>query len=136
MPLSDEEQRLLQQMEQALAAEDPKFASALRGSTLRARLRRAVIASALGFVAGVVMLMYGVIRPLTAVSVIGFLVMLACAYVFVTSWRRGGEVTNDEQADPTDPKQRAGRAPAQAPPHSSFMDRIEERWRRRRDEGP
>ena len=31
MPLSENEQRLLQQMEKALAAEDPKFASALRG---------------------------------------------------------------------------------------------------------
>ncbi|MEO5610105.1 MAG: DUF3040 domain-containing protein, partial [Ornithinibacter sp.] len=27
MPLSDHEQKMLQQMEQALAAEDPKFAS-------------------------------------------------------------------------------------------------------------
>ena len=37
MPLSEHEQRLLEQMERALYAEDPKFASALRGHVLRGR---------------------------------------------------------------------------------------------------
>ena len=35
MPLSEEELRLLEQMERALVEEDPKFASTLRGTTLR-----------------------------------------------------------------------------------------------------
>ena len=33
MPLSEREQRLLDQIERALQAEDPKLASALRGRT-------------------------------------------------------------------------------------------------------
>ncbi|MEI2821672.1 MAG: DUF3040 domain-containing protein [Marmoricola sp.] len=37
MPLSEEEMRLLQQMERALAAEDPKFASALRSPSALGR---------------------------------------------------------------------------------------------------
>jgi len=133
VPLSEEEQRLLQQMEQALAAEDPKFASALRGSSLRARLRRTVIAAAFGFVLGVATLMIGVILPLTAVSVAGFVVMLAAAYFFVTAWRRGGEVSADEASATDGPQQ--PRAVARGPRQSSFLDRMEERWRRRRDEG-
>ena len=40
MPLSEEEQRLLEQMEEALAAEDPKFASALRGAASRQHHKR------------------------------------------------------------------------------------------------
>ena len=36
MPLSDHEQRMLDQIESALYAEDPKFASSVRGGTLRA----------------------------------------------------------------------------------------------------
>jgi len=32
MPLSEHEQRLLEQMEKALYAEDPKFATSLRGA--------------------------------------------------------------------------------------------------------
>ena len=134
MPLSDEEQRLLEQMEHALATEDPKFASALRGSTLRARLRRAVIVSALGFIAGVGLLMFGAVLQLTAVTVVGFVLMLAAAYVFVTAWRRGGEVASDESAEPEgDQSHPVGRS--QSADRSSFMDRMEERWRRRRDEG-
>lgn len=131
MPLSEEEQRLLEQMEQALAAEDPKFASTLRGSTLRARLRRRVLVSGAGFLAGTGLLMLGVILPMTLVSVAGFVVMLAGAYVFITSWRRGGEVEADEPAAPSRPQPRAPRAASEG----SFMDRMEERWRRRRDGG-
>ena len=132
MPLSEEEQRLLQQMEQALAAEDPKFASTLRGSTLRARLRRTVLVSALGFLVGIAVLMFGVVLKVTAVSVIGFVLMLAAAYFFITAWRRGGEVAADQSQEPTGQQPRAV---ARTPRQSSFMDRMEERWRRRRDEG-
>ncbi len=138
MPLSEEEQRLLEQMEQALAEEDPKFASTLRGSTLRARLRRQVVLSAIAFLAGTGLLMLGVILTITLVSVAGFVVMLGAAYLFVTAWRRGGEVTAEQEAGPAaSPGRsvpRSSRAPRTAS-HGSFMDRMEERWRRRRDDG-
>ena len=45
MPLSEEELRLLEQMEQALAQEDPKFVSTLRGSTLERVARMRTIAA-------------------------------------------------------------------------------------------
>ena len=44
MPLSEEELRLLEQMERALVEEDPKFASTLRGTSLRRSARRRAIA--------------------------------------------------------------------------------------------
>lgn len=54
MPLSDNEQRLLEQMERALSAEDPKFASAMRGASKRAgsytRLAIGVAAILIGLV--------------------------------------------------------------------------------------
>ena len=136
MPLSEEEQRLLEQMEQALAEEDPKFASTLRGSTLRARLRRQVLLAAVGFLAGTGLLMLGVILPMTLVSVAGFVVMLGAAYLFITAWRRGGEVSAEQEAAPP-PGQAASRPPRtqRTASHGSFMDRMEERWRRRRDDG-
>ena len=43
MPLSEHEQRLLEQMERALYAEDPKFASSLRGKDPRSNFRRRVL---------------------------------------------------------------------------------------------
>jgi hypothetical protein len=89
VPLSEHEQRLLEQMERALYAEDPKFVSSLRGADLRTHYRRRAVQSALGFVLGLVLLMTGVVQPsLVAVSVLGFVLMLASALFAVTSWRK------------------------------------------------
>jgi Protein of unknown function (DUF3040) len=134
VPLSEEEQRLLEQMEQALVAEDPKFASALRGSALVARSRRHAILAVLGFLAGVAALMVGAISALTVVAVVGFVLMLTSAYVFVTAWRRvqqGGEEASTPQQSSGGEKQTSRRSRS----HGSFIERMEERWRRRREDG-
>ena len=52
MPLSDHEQKMLEQMEQALAAEDPKFASQMQGSSLASMQRRRWLIGAVGIVLG------------------------------------------------------------------------------------
>ena len=61
MPLSEEELRLLEQMEQALAQEDPKFVSTLRGSSLERVARMRTIVAGVVFVLGIGMLMGGAI---------------------------------------------------------------------------
>lgn len=136
MPLSEEEQRLLQQMEHALAAEDPKFASALRGSTLQARSRRHALLAAVAFVLGVVLLMVGAVRAFstevfTVVAVSGFLVMLGSAYMFIVLWRRA----QSSAAQPDAPHSTVRRISSASRSSGSFMERMEERWRRRRDDG-
>ena len=132
MPLSEHEQRMLEQMERALYAEDPKFASTMRGSDVRARHRRRAILAVGGFIVGIVLLMSGLVVQLIPLSVGGFIVMLACAVFAVTSWRRGSAAaetaTPTPAGTPAAPVQRK-----QRPTRTSFMDRIEERWRRRRD---
>ena len=45
VPLSEEELRLLEQMERALVEEDPKLASTLRGTSLRRSARRRAMTS-------------------------------------------------------------------------------------------
>ena len=87
MPLSEEELRLLEQMERALVAEDPKLASTLRGTTLRATARRRALLAGVVFVVGVVVLMTGAVMKLTVVGIIGFVVMLGSSYIALTSWR-------------------------------------------------
>ena len=52
VPLSEHEQRLLDQIEQALYAEDPKFASAVRSARARSRVRRSLMLCVLGISAG------------------------------------------------------------------------------------
>lgn len=129
MPLSEHEQRLLEQMERALYAEDPKFATALEGSGLRTYTRRRVYQAVAGFLVGIGLLMAGMVSQLIWVSVIGFLVMLGCALLAVTGWRRApkpGQQTTDSAGH--------GRRQGRTRRRGRMMDRIEERWQRRRDE--
>lgn len=126
MPLSEHEQRMLEQMERALYAEDPKFATALEGSGLRTYTRRRVYQAVAGFLVGIALLMAGMIAPqIWPLSVVGFLIMLGCAVLAVTGWRKAPKP--GEQARPVG----GGR---QARQRRSMMTRIEERWQRRRDE--
>ncbi|CAG7632410.1 DUF3040 domain-containing protein [Actinacidiphila bryophytorum] len=129
MPLSEHEQRMLEQMERALYAEDPKFASALEGTGLRTFTRRRVYQAVAGFLVGVALLMGGMIAKLTWVGVAGFLVMLACAVLAVTGWRKAGR-----PAEAVPPGRQGRLARRHQPRKGKVMDRIEERWQRRRDE--
>ncbi|GAA3056278.1 MULTISPECIES: DUF3040 domain-containing protein [Streptomyces] len=124
MPLSEHEQRMLEQMERALYAEDPKFATALEGSGLRTYTRRRVYQAVAGFLVGIALLMAGMVAQQIWISVVGFLVMLGCAVLAVTGWRKAPK-----------PGERAQQARGhQVRARRSMMDRIEARWQRRRDE--
>ena len=59
MPLSEHEQRLLEQIERALYAEDPKFASTVRGGRLRKPTRRRRVQGVALFVVGLALLVLG-----------------------------------------------------------------------------
>ena len=87
MPLSEEELRLLEQMERALVQDDPKLASTLRGTARRRNARRRVIYAGVGLLVGIAVLMTGAITQLTAVGIAGFVVMLASAVIGLTAWR-------------------------------------------------
>lgn len=141
MPLSDHEQRLLEQMERALYAEDPKFATTMRGADLRRRYRRRAVAAAFVFVVGIVLLMTGAVSKEIPLGVAGFVVMLVSAWYAVTSWRRvpaEGEIGTFD-AGAGDEKAQAGRSKPDRTTvarRRGFMERMEERWRRRRERGP
>ncbi len=130
MPLSEEEQRLLEQMEEALAAEDPQFVSALRGASSRRHHKRIVIASVVGFLVGVAVLMTGAVVAVTAVAVVGFVVMLGCAYLALTHGRRLSEPDLPPNVHPIGRSKQTSSESRQ----SGFMNRMEDRWRRRRDD--
>lgn len=138
MPLSEHEQRLLEQMEQALTAEDPKFANALQGADLRRRYRRRAVVAGLVFIVGIIVMMTGAVSGTTLVGVAGFVVMLGSAWYAVTSWRRvpaEGELGTFAGPEGGD-SGKSGRSQRQRQQRGSFMERLEERWRRRREQGP
>jgi hypothetical protein len=125
VPLSEHEQRLLDQIEQALYAEDPKWANTVRISDPRSHYKRRLVKASIGFALGVVLLMVGVVANQIPLGVAGFVVMLATCLWGLSSWKRmngfGGEASAPE---------RGGRRPQR----QGFMERMEERWRRRHDE--
>jgi hypothetical protein len=127
--LSDEEQRLLEQMEAALAAEDPKLVNALRGTSARRVHRRRAAIAGVGFFAGLGLLIAGIsINPF--LSVLGFVIMVAAAVTAIYSWQHVGG-----NADAAQGRDRAKTSQGSRADGQGFMDKMEERWRRRRDEG-
>ena len=104
MPLSEHEQRLLDQIERALYAEDPKFASTVRGARLRRPSRRRRLQGIALFVLGVALLVLGVILPLKpggvpVVSLLGFLVMFLGALLTLSAIRHGGAESEEAAAE-------------------------------------
>jgi hypothetical protein len=124
MPLSEHEQRLLEQIERALIAEDPKFASTVRAGRLRRPTRRRRIQGLALFLVGLVLLVVGVavhaiwLANVPVVSVVGFLVMLGGAVLAITSVGAGNK---------------SGKATEQAE-RNRFGGKMEERFRRRFDQ--
>jgi len=141
VPLSEEELRLLEQMERALVEEDPKLASTLRGTAFRRSARRRAIIAGVCFVLGVVVLMTGAVARLTPVGIVGFVIMLVSATVALTALR--GRQVHGPDPRAVHPSHgltvveggRSGRPRRPRRSSHSFMERVEERWRRRRADG-
>ena len=134
MPLSDHEQRMLDEIESALYAEDPKFASSVRGGTLRAPTTRRRIQGAALFLIGLAMLVSGVAFKATMIgtfpilSVFGFLVMFGGVVFAITGPRAVGgrdRAGSDAGAARQKRAKRSG---------GSFTNRMEDRFRRRFEE--
>lgn len=133
MPLSDHEQRMLDQIESALYAEDPKFASSVRGGSLRAPSTRRRLQGAGMFLLGLGMLVAGVAFKATMIggfpilSVLGFVTMFAGVVFAVTGPPVAGG--RDRGAAQSGPRPRRGKSAG-----GSFTSRMEDRFRRRFDE--
>jgi Protein of unknown function (DUF3040) len=151
VPLSEHEQRQLEQIEQALYSDYPKLAQSVRAQDPRIHYKRRVVEAAIGFVIGVGLLLAGVISKFILVGVGGFLVMLACAMFALTSWRHMGGIVSGKGISVARPQGQAhgqrgrrpaakgrrgeGRRGAREKAGTSFMERLEERWRRRQEGG-
>jgi hypothetical protein len=126
MPLSDHEQRLLEQMEKALYAEDPKFATSLRSAPGARAARGRAALGVLGILAGLGLLLAGVGTTIIALGVLGFIVMLVGSVIVYSAF--GSRPVADEATSAGPSAPRAAKSPG-------FMDRMEDRWRRRSEDG-
>ena len=116
MPLSEHEQKLLEQLEKQLHEDDPKFASSMGSDQGRSWSTRHLVIGVLGTLAGILLLLTGVWLQNIFVGVLGFVVMGAGVY-FATmrSGVAGGGKSGDAAGKPRKTS-------------SSFMSNLEERW--------
>jgi hypothetical protein len=146
VPLSEEELRLLEQMERALVEEDPKLASTLRGTTLRQAARRRAVLAGFVFAIGIAVLMGGAISGWWQIGIVGFVIMLGSATIGLSALR--GQALGAQQRSGADAGAtahpsgfgvidggRSSRRTSRSRSSSSFMERVEERWRRRKNRG-
>jgi hypothetical protein len=127
MPLSEQEQRLLDEMERHLMRNDADVVSAPReGQSLS--YRNIVYGSVLVLL-GLAGLVVGVSTSLVVVGVIAFLLMVAGVVLAVTPTRGGIARSRSEGTR----KAPAGGGSPRPAGSGSFMDRMNDRWDRRQD---
>ncbi len=90
MPLSEHEQRILSEIEANLKASDPDLAQQVSETTLYRHSARIIKWSAVGFLAGLVLLLFTFTRSVV-LGIAGFLVMLACLLVIERHVRKIGK---------------------------------------------
>lgn len=119
MPLSEQEQRLLEEMERSLYQNDADFVATV--NPRRGKPNYTVLAiGVLVAVLGIATLVAGVIVQLSFVGVLGFAIMFVGVLLAVTPPRS------------STPAPRA-RSRSRQPGSSRFMDSLNERWDKRQD---
>lgn len=127
MPLSEHEQKMLDEMERQLFADDPRLARAFAPRRGPRRSGRRILLGLGGVLLGLVLLVFAVSLPAIWLGVIAFLLMLAGAvYAVTTPTRSTGDTGQGGgggggHGGPGAPKGDGG----------AFMRRMEERWEKR-----
>jgi hypothetical protein len=126
MPLSEHEQRLLDEIEQALYAEDPKFASSVRSARPRNRARTMLALAVVGVLAGLAAVIIGLATTYIAVGVLGFVLIVGSCVLAVSALR------GPSQSGPISMTERSGTNRNAKP--NGLKTKMEDRMRRRFDE--
>jgi Protein of unknown function (DUF3040) len=137
VPLSEHEQRQLEQIEQALYRENPKFGRLVRSSDPRVHYKRKLTQALIGVLVGGGVLAAGVVTRHEYLEVAGAVVLGLSLVWAMVSWRR-----HKARVRPAPVPSGAGQAKPAGPDGSSrsgqtrrarLMERMEERWRRRQE---
>ena len=135
MPLSEHEQRLLEQIERALVDDDPKFASSVRTGDRRLKARRKLQLGIVLVVVGMAVLVGGAVARSVPLGVLGFLVAFGGVILGVFHYKTatGAVEAGGSPAAGRGPASagRPGRGKVGRPP---LKNRLEERFRRRYDQ--
>jgi len=122
MPLSEQEQRLLEEMERSLYQNDADFVATVSPRRGRTNYTLLVVGILIAIV-GIAALVGGVIVRQPIVGVIGFAIMFGGVLLAVAPPRKATGFSGQD----------APRASSGAPKSGSFMQGLNERWDRRQD---
>ncbi len=126
MPLSEHEQKLLDQLEQQLHADDPQFVSSMASESVgrkQAFVVRNIVSGTLLTLLGLAVIIVGVATKLIVIGLGGFL--LAAGGIYLATLRQEGAKKSRPAAQPS----KVGKSQA------SFMRGLEEKWEERRNQG-
>jgi Flp pilus assembly protein TadB len=135
VPLSEHEQRQLEQIEQALYKEDPKFGRLVRSSDPRVHYKRKLVQALIGMLVGAGLIATGVVtRHLYLEAAGAAFALLSLVWALVT-WRRHAARVRavQERARPSARGRSAGRRKSDLGWKARMMERMEERWRHRQE---
>ena len=135
MPLSEHEQRLLEQIERALVDDDPKFASSVRTGDRRLKARRKLhIGYALVVVGFAVLVGGGAVAGSVPLGVLGFLIAFGGVALGVFNYKAATGAVEPGSSSAPGPSApgRAGRGGRIG--RQPLKSRLEERFRRRYDQ--
>ncbi len=128
MPLSEREQRLLEEMERNLYHHDADVVSAGSASRLRPNYRAMVLGALLALL-GIGALIAGVVLRQALIGALGFVLVLAGVSIAL----RPSKVERTGSADRGPANASSASSGSQAGQSTTFMDRINDRWNRRQD---
>jgi hypothetical protein len=133
VPLSEHEQRQLEQIEQALYREDRRLVRLVRSSDPRVHYRRRVAEALVGLALGAAMIAAGIILAVIGLAVAGFVVLLLCGIWALNNWRQMATAAVGTTQRGTAGKSRSRRSRRAKTPRGTLGERIDERWRRRQE---
>ncbi|WP_308468648.1 DUF3040 domain-containing protein [Rathayibacter soli] len=124
MPLSEHEQRLLEEMERSLYHNDADFVATVGGRRGKPAYR-SIVLGILITVVGIACLVVGVLVQIALVGILGFVIMLGGVLMAIAPPRhRAGEPDESPNATAAAEKGRD---------NQGFMDKLNERWDKRQD---
>jgi hypothetical protein len=133
VPLSEHEQRQLEQIEQALYREDRRLGRLVRSSDPRVHYRRRVVQALIGLALGAGMVVAGIVLPLVGMAAGGFVVLLLSGIWALNSWRQMATTALGVPKRAPEGARRRRRGKRGRESRSSMMERLDERWRRRQE---
>jgi hypothetical protein len=124
MPLSEHEQRLLEEMERSLYHNDADFVATVGGRRGKPGYR-AIVLGILLAVIGIGVLVAGVFLQQPVVGILGFVLMFAGVLVAIAPPKKL-PIAPEDVTNPQPPKSNGAGQPG-------FMDKLNDRWNKRQD---